>query len=95
MSLIWQNACIVRKCVVESEGSTLLYGLYCNRLVCELLGSNEMTECSPVRDSRTPNLVDFRVIWQVLFDCGRLEWPETVKRQSDQEIKILENFDIV
>jgi hypothetical protein len=54
-----------------------------------------MTECSPVRDGRTPNLVEFRVIWQVLFDCGRLEWQKTAKRQPDQEIKILENFDIV
>jgi hypothetical protein len=51
-----------------------------------------MTECSPARDGRTPNLVESRVIWQVLFDNGRLEWQMTVKRQTDQEI---ENFDIV
>ncbi len=63
VSLTWKNACIVRKCVVESEGSTLLCGLYCDGLVSELLGSNEMTKGSPVRDGRTPNLVESRVIW--------------------------------
>ncbi len=41
------------------------------------------------------NLVESRVIWQGLLDYGRLEWQKTVKRQPDQEIKILENFDIV
>jgi hypothetical protein len=71
VSLIWENACIVRKCLVESEGSTLLCGLYCDRLVCELLGSNEMTECSPGRDGRTPNLVESRVIWQGLLESRR------------------------
>jgi hypothetical protein len=54
-----------------------------------------MTECSPARYSRTPNLVESRVIWQVLFDNGRVEWEKNVKRQPDKEIKILENFDIV
>jgi len=51
-----------------------------------------MTECSPARDGRTPNLVESRVIWQGLVDYGRLERQETVKRQPDQEIKTLENF---
>jgi hypothetical protein len=54
-----------------------------------------MTKCSPARDGRTPNLVESRAIWQGLLDYGRLEWQKTVKRQPDQEIKILENFDIV
>ncbi len=70
-------------------------GLYYNGLVCELLGSNEMTECSPVRDGRTPNLVESRVIWQGLLEYGRVEWQKAVKRQHDQEITILENFDRV
>jgi hypothetical protein len=48
-----------------------------------------------VRDGRTPNLVEFRIIWQGLLDCGRLEWQRTIQRQPDQEIKILENFDRV
>ncbi len=56
VSLIWRNACIVRKCLVESEGSAL-YGLYCDGLVSELLGSNEMSESSAERDGRTPNWV--------------------------------------
>ncbi len=54
-----------------------------------------MTDCSPARDGRTPNLVESRVIWQVLFDNGRLEWQKTVKRQPHKEIKIPENLDIV
>jgi len=52
-----------------------------------------MTKGSPVRDGRTPNLVESRVIWQGLLEYARLEWQKTVKRQ--QEIKILENFDRV
>jgi hypothetical protein len=44
---------------------------------------------------RTPNLIDSSVIWHCLLDYGRLEWQETVKRQPDQEIKLLENFDRV
>jgi len=56
VSLVWRNACIVRKCLVESEGSAL-YGLYCDGLVSELLGSNEMSESSARRDGRTPNWV--------------------------------------
>jgi len=48
-----------------------------------------------VRDGRTPNLVESKVIWQRLLDYGRLGWQETVKRQPDQEIKTLENFDRV
>jgi hypothetical protein len=44
---------------------------------------------------RTPNLINSSVIWQGLLDYGRLEWQETVKRQPDQEIKLLENFDRV
>jgi hypothetical protein len=56
---------------------------------------DEFTECPPTRDGRTPNLIGSRVIWPVLFGNGRLEWQKTVKRQRDQEIKILENFDIV
>jgi hypothetical protein len=30
-----------------------------------------------------------------LLDYGRLEWQKTSKRQHDEEIKILENFDRV
>jgi hypothetical protein len=30
-----------------------------------------------------------------LLEYARLEWQKTVKRQQDQEIKILENFDRV
>ncbi len=70
-------------------------GLYYNGLVCELLGWNEMTKGSPVRDGRTPNLVESRVIWQGLLEYGRVEWQKAVKRQHDQEITILENFDRV
>ncbi len=61
MSLIWKNACIVRKC------STLLCGLHCDGLVCELLGSKEMTW---VFTCGTPNLVESRVIWQGLLSMG-------------------------
>jgi len=48
-----------------------------------------------VTDGRTPNLVESRVIWQGLLEYGRLEWQKTVKKQHDQEIKILENLDRV
>jgi hypothetical protein len=54
-----------------------------------------MTKGSPVRDGRTPNLVESRVIWQGLLEYGRVEWQKAVKRQHDQEITILENFDRV
>ncbi len=44
----------------------------------------------------TPNLVDSnRLIWQALLDYGRLEWQKSVKRHTEQEIKILESFDRV
>jgi hypothetical protein len=62
----------------------MLCGLYCDELVSEILGSNEMTECSPVRDGRTPNLVESRVIWQCLLEYWRLEWQKTVKRHPDK-----------
>ncbi len=48
-----------------------------------------------MRDGRTPNLVESRVIWQGLLEYGRLEWQKTVKRQHDEKIKIFENFDRV
>jgi hypothetical protein len=41
----------------------------------------------------TPNLVDSRLIWQALLNYGGLEWRKAVKRNPEQEIKILENFD--
>jgi hypothetical protein len=49
----------------------------------------------PARDGRTPNLVESRVIWQVLFDNKRLEGQKIVKGQAHQYIKMLENFDMV
>jgi len=44
----------VRKSLEESKDSAL-YGLYCDGLVSELFGSNEMSESSAGRDGRTPN----------------------------------------
>jgi hypothetical protein len=43
----------------------------------------------------TPNSVDSKLIWQALLDYGALEWPKSVKRHPEEEIKILENFDRV
>ncbi len=72
-----------------------MYGLYCDGLVSELLGSYEITKCSPVRDGRTPHLVKSKSTMAGLLDYGRPESQKTVKTQPDQEIKILENFDII